>query len=96
LFVGGGGETDIVFKNPGPVLAMINEWYRIAADGLGVQTDFNQVMEQKLLSAGFDQVKVLVYDIPIGEWSNDPGKPENLETQTFEYASAHPSFLFFT
>ncbi|KAI8343066.1 S-adenosyl-L-methionine-dependent methyltransferase [Chlamydoabsidia padenii] len=70
-------EQDIVFKNPGPVLAMINEWYRIAADGLGVQTDYNQVMEQKLLSAGFDQVNVMVYDIPIGEWSNDPVKKQH-------------------
>ncbi|CAO3594357.1 unnamed protein product [Absidia cylindrospora] len=65
-------EHNIFFKNPGPILAMINEWYRIAADSIGVKTGFQDVMKEKLESVGFDQVEVLVYNIPIGEWSDDP------------------------
>jgi hypothetical protein len=64
---------DIRFKNAGPVLTMINDWYRIAADGLGVRTSFIHLLEERLIAAGFDQVQVSDYDIPIGEWSDDPG-----------------------
>ncbi|ORZ04934.1 S-adenosyl-L-methionine-dependent methyltransferase [Absidia repens] len=69
-------EHDILFNNPGPILSMINEWYRIASDGIGVQTGYIEVMKEKLLSVGFDQVEEQVYDIPIGEWSDDPVKKQ--------------------
>ncbi|KAI8086579.1 S-adenosyl-L-methionine-dependent methyltransferase [Halteromyces radiatus] len=64
---------DIVFNNPGPVLTMMNEWYRMATCDIGVSVSVDrETMNKMLSSAGFDEIQVIVHDIPIGEWPDDP------------------------
>ncbi|KAI9317658.1 S-adenosyl-L-methionine-dependent methyltransferase [Dichotomocladium elegans] len=65
-------EYDILFRNPGPVLALVNEWYKIAASTLGVDPGYAESIPTFLREGGFEEVQVKVYDIPIGEWPTDP------------------------
>ncbi|CAO3654366.1 unnamed protein product [Mucor fragilis] len=61
-------EYDLLFKSPGPVLTQVNEWYRSAAATIGVNPDYTHHITEYMEDAGFVDVQVKVYDIPIGEW----------------------------
>ncbi|KAG1094430.1 hypothetical protein G6F42_018755 [Rhizopus arrhizus] len=61
-------EYDLLFKSPGPVLTQVNEWYRSAAATIGVNPDYTHYITEYMENAGFIDVQVQVYDIPIGEW----------------------------
>ncbi|KAG0187801.1 hypothetical protein DFQ28_005835 [Apophysomyces sp. BC1034] len=63
-------EYDLFFRNPGPVLSLVNEWYKIAAAALGVNPYCVDQLPHLLESAGFE-CKIQVFDIPIGEWPED-------------------------
>ncbi|KAI9024345.1 S-adenosyl-L-methionine-dependent methyltransferase [Phycomyces nitens] len=69
-------EYDILFKNPGPVLALVNEWYKIAASTIGVDPHYVRSMEPLLQNTGFEDIKETVFSIPIGEWPDDPTKKQ--------------------
>ncbi|KAL0074992.1 S-adenosyl-L-methionine-dependent methyltransferase [Phycomyces blakesleeanus] len=69
-------EYDILFKSPGPVLALVNEWYKIAASMIGVDPHYVQSIEPLLQKTGFEDVEETVYSIPIGEWPDDPTKKQ--------------------
>ncbi|KAI9306161.1 S-adenosyl-L-methionine-dependent methyltransferase [Cunninghamella echinulata] len=64
-------EQDILYKNPGPGLSMINEWYCISCKEMGVNPRFSQFIKDMLINSGFEQIEVKEYIIPIGEWSSD-------------------------
>lgn len=66
--------SDLLFRNPGPVLALVNEWYELAAATIGVDPDYAESLPEFLRQAGFQDVNMQVFDIPIGEWPSDPGK----------------------
>ncbi|KAI8646675.1 hypothetical protein BD408DRAFT_336262 [Parasitella parasitica] len=61
-------EYDLLFKSPGPVLTQVNEWYRSASATIGVEPDYTHYISDYMKDAGFADVQVQVYDIPIGEW----------------------------
>lgn len=56
------------------MLALVNEWYEIAAARIGTDPRYVERLPSYLKEAGFEQVQVREYDIPIGEWPDDPGK----------------------
>lgn len=58
----------MLFKAPGPVLTQVNEWYRSAADTIGINPDYTNYLTNYIKAAGFIDVKETIYDIPIGEW----------------------------
>ncbi|KAF7722459.1 hypothetical protein EC973_003124 [Apophysomyces ossiformis] len=66
-------EYDPFFKNPGPVLSLINEWCKLAALTLGVDPYGIDKLPHLLRSVGFE-CQVHSIDIPIGEWPKDPSK----------------------
>ncbi|KAI8381376.1 S-adenosyl-L-methionine-dependent methyltransferase [Radiomyces spectabilis] len=61
-------EYDIVFQNAGPVLALVNEWYKIATATIGVDPLYAEQLEDMLTEAGFVDVQESIHDIPVGEW----------------------------
>ncbi|KAG2195414.1 hypothetical protein INT47_002853 [Mucor saturninus] len=61
-------EYDLLFKSPGPVLTQVNEWYRSAAQTLGVDPDYTKHLTSYMKEAGFTDIQERVHDIPIGEW----------------------------
>lgn len=63
----------MLFKNPGPVLALVNEWYKLAAATIGVDPNYADSLGGHLKEAGFEDIDIQVYDIPIGEWPSNPG-----------------------
>ncbi|CDH56632.1 methyltransferase type 11 [Lichtheimia corymbifera JMRC:FSU:9682] len=65
-------EYDMLFKNPGPVLALVNEWYKLAAATIGVDPNYADSLGGYLKEAGFEDIDIQVYDIPIGEWPSNP------------------------
>ncbi|KAI9244286.1 S-adenosyl-L-methionine-dependent methyltransferase [Phascolomyces articulosus] len=67
-------EYDLLFRNPGPVLALVNEWYKIAADTIGVDPSYVESLPGFLEEAGFENVHIEEYNIPIGEWPSDPAQ----------------------
>lgn len=66
--------TDFDIRDPGPVLALVNEWYKIASTSVGVDPREAKQLESKLVDAGFQQVEQKVVSIPIGEWPTEKGK----------------------
>ncbi|KAI7866322.1 S-adenosyl-L-methionine-dependent methyltransferase [Spinellus fusiger] len=64
-------EYNLLFQRPGPVLALVNEWYKIAASTIGVDPHYIQSIETRLVQTGFEQVKDNTHIIPIGEWPKD-------------------------
>lgn len=59
---------DLLFKNPGPILTQVNEWYQLASMTIGVNPDYSDYLMAYLRDAGFIDVTLQVFDIPIGEW----------------------------
>ncbi|KAI7849692.1 S-adenosyl-L-methionine-dependent methyltransferase [Circinella umbellata] len=64
-------EYDLLFTNPGPVLALVNEWYKIAANRIGIAPNYAESLPGFLHEAGFENIHVDEYNIPIGEWPSD-------------------------
>ncbi|ORE16854.1 S-adenosyl-L-methionine-dependent methyltransferase [Rhizopus microsporus] len=64
-------EYDLHFKNPGPVLNLVNEWYSAAAATIGVRQDYTNYLSEYLERAGYINITEKAIDIPIGEWSTD-------------------------
>lgn len=63
---------DLHFKNPGPVLNLVNEWYSAAAATIGVRQDYTNYLSEYLERAGYINITEKAIDIPIGEWpTND-------------------------
>ncbi|KAI8885362.1 S-adenosyl-L-methionine-dependent methyltransferase [Backusella circina FSU 941] len=69
-------EYDFEVKNPGPVLALVNEWYKIASSSIGVDSAEPRVLEDLLTLAGFEQVTSKTISIPVGEWPEDQAEKE--------------------
>ncbi|CEP18251.1 hypothetical protein [Parasitella parasitica] len=69
-------EYDFDIRDPGPVLALVNEWYKIASTSVGVDPKEARQLESKLISAGFQHVEKKVVSIPIGEWPNEKDQRE--------------------
>ncbi|CAO0798455.1 unnamed protein product [Mucor circinelloides] len=67
-------EYNFDIRDPGPVLALVNEWYKIASTSVGVDPREAKQLESKLVGAGFQQVEKKVVSIPIGEWPTEKGK----------------------
>jgi hypothetical protein len=65
---------DFDIRDPGPVLALVNEWYKIASTSVGVDPREAKKLESMLVSAGFEQVERKIVSIPIGEWPTEKGK----------------------
>ena len=74
-------KTDFDIRDPGPVLALVNEWYKIASTSVGVDPREAKMLESKLIDAGFQQVEKKVVSIPIGEWPTEKGKSKYLGLQ---------------
>jgi hypothetical protein len=55
------------------VLALVNEWYKIASCSIGVDSAEPGVLEDLLAQTGFEQVTTKTVSIPVGEWPKDPG-----------------------
>lgn len=77
-----GGYLELVeysfnIKDPGPVLALVNEWYKIASTSVGVDPRQAKHLRSAILSAGFEDVEKRVISIPIGEWPTDENQREN-------------------
>ena len=66
-------KQDLLFTNPGPVLALVNEWYKIAANRIGIAPNYAESLPGFLHEAGFENIHVDEYNIPIGEWPSDLG-----------------------
>lgn len=58
----------MLFKNPGPILTKVNEWYLSAAATIGVSPDYTEHLTHYMQEAGFKDIKEITHDIPIGEW----------------------------
>ncbi|KAK4518436.1 uncharacterized protein ATC70_008654 [Mucor velutinosus] len=69
-------EYNFDIRDPGPVLALVNEWYKIASTSVGVDPEEAKQLESKLISAGFQQVEKKVVSIPIGEWPAEKDQQE--------------------
>lgn len=52
----------------------MNEWYRSAAETIGVNPDYTKHLTSYIKEAGFVDIKELVHDIPIGEWPSTDRK----------------------
>jgi hypothetical protein len=61
-------------RDPGPVLALVNEWYKIASTSVGVDPLQAKHLKELLVSEDFEDVTRKVVSIPIGEWPEDKGK----------------------
>ncbi|KAI8988080.1 S-adenosyl-L-methionine-dependent methyltransferase [Mycotypha africana] len=61
-------EYDLLFRSPGPLLTQVNEWYREAAESIGVNPEYSNHLSEYLREANFTDVRTMVFDIPIGEW----------------------------
>lgn len=65
---------DFNLSDPGPVLSLVNEWYKIASDSVGVSPSEVKQLKNFLVKAGFQDVKERTINIPIGEWHEDESK----------------------
>lgn len=68
--------VDFNIRDPGPVLALVNEWYKIASASVGVNSRETKNLHKILDSAGFEQVQKETISIPIGEWPTDENEKE--------------------
>lgn len=68
---------DFNLSDPGPVLSLVNEWYKIASDSVGVSPSEVKQLKNFLVKAGFQDVKERTINIPIGEWHEDEIQKEN-------------------
>lgn len=60
-------------QDPGPVLALVNEWYKIASSSVGVDPKEASYLKELIISAGFEDVCKKTVSVPIGEWPTDKG-----------------------
>ncbi|KAG0750389.1 hypothetical protein G6F62_010620 [Rhizopus arrhizus] len=70
-------EYNFNLSDPGPVLSLVNEWYKIASDSVGVSPSEVKQLKNFLVKAGFQDVKERTINIPIGEWHEDEIQKEN-------------------
>ncbi|KAG2232510.1 hypothetical protein INT48_007423 [Thamnidium elegans] len=66
-------EYSFVINNPGPVLALVNEWYKIVTTSIGVDPKEAKHLKHMMITAGFQDVDKKVITVPIGEWPEDEG-----------------------
>lgn len=64
---------DFSVRNPGPVLALVNEWYKLAYTSVGVDPRQARRLKELLVSEGFEDVTRKIISVPIGEWPEDKG-----------------------
>lgn len=60
-------------QDPGPVLTLVNEWYKIASASVGVDPKEASHLKDLLILAGFQDVCKKTVSVPIGEWSTNKG-----------------------
>ncbi|KAI7899510.1 S-adenosyl-L-methionine-dependent methyltransferase [Cokeromyces recurvatus] len=70
-------EYDFHIKNPGPILTLINEWYKLVSTSVGINSK-KTIMHLKsmLVSAGFQNIEQKIISIPIGEWPTEEDEKE--------------------
>ncbi|KAI8081991.1 S-adenosyl-L-methionine-dependent methyltransferase [Gilbertella persicaria] len=61
-------EYDFRIRDPGPVLALVNEWYKVASNSVGVNPKQAKHLKELIASAGFVDIEQKTVSIPIGEW----------------------------
>ncbi|KAI7861759.1 S-adenosyl-L-methionine-dependent methyltransferase [Spinellus fusiger] len=64
-------EHDFFFKNPGPLLVLLNDIYRLTACNMKVHPYYNDCLEEIVRQSGFVDLHISSFDVPVGEW------PEN-------------------
>ncbi|GAA5797546.1 hypothetical protein HPULCUR_002934 [Helicostylum pulchrum] len=69
-------EHSFVIKNPGPVLALVNEWYKIVTTSIAVDPKEAKHLKQMMTTAGFQDIDKKVITVPIGEWPEDEDERE--------------------
>ncbi|KAI9015803.1 S-adenosyl-L-methionine-dependent methyltransferase [Phycomyces nitens] len=69
-------EHSFSFSNPGPILSLANEWFMKVAQGLSIEMEYIEGLEDKLLQAGFVDLETLDLDVPVGEWPADDAQKE--------------------
>ncbi|KAG2177339.1 hypothetical protein INT43_007996 [Umbelopsis isabellina] len=69
-------ECDLPYKCPGPVLSLVNEWYDAVSGALDINVHYAAGIKDKLRDACFQDIQEQTYDIPIGEWPDDPKQKE--------------------
>ncbi|KAI8072096.1 S-adenosyl-L-methionine-dependent methyltransferase [Thamnidium elegans] len=69
-------EYSFVINNPGPVLALVNEWYKIVTTSIGVDPKEAKHLKHMMITAGFQDVDKKVITVPIGEWPEDEDERE--------------------
>jgi hypothetical protein len=67
-------HIDLPFKCPGPVLSLINDWFELASSTLDINPRYTASFNDYLRDACFQDIHEETYDIPIGEWPDDPSK----------------------
>ncbi|CAO3671393.1 hypothetical protein G6F70_005911 [Rhizopus microsporus] len=70
-------EYNFDVRNPGPVLELVNEWYKIASSSVGVHPSEVKRLKDFMIKAGFVDVQEKIIKIPIGEWPEDEAQREN-------------------
>jgi hypothetical protein len=66
-------KIDFNILDPGPVLALVNEWYKIASTSVGIDPREAKHLKTMISNAGFEDVKKQVMCVPVGEWPTDEG-----------------------
>ncbi|KAI8976982.1 S-adenosyl-L-methionine-dependent methyltransferase [Pilobolus umbonatus] len=69
-------EYDFLISDPGPVLTLVNEWYRLAFIASGINPGESKDLHKKLQLSGFTEIETRVVSIPIGEWSPNQDERE--------------------
>ncbi|KAL0094395.1 S-adenosyl-L-methionine-dependent methyltransferase, partial [Phycomyces blakesleeanus] len=69
-------EHSFNFSNPGPILLLATDWISKVSQGLCIDVDYLDTMDNKLLQAGFVDLEVVEVDVPVGEWPADEAQKE--------------------
>ncbi|KAI8882825.1 S-adenosyl-L-methionine-dependent methyltransferase [Backusella circina FSU 941] len=69
-------EYKFIISDPGPALALMNEWHNIISASIGVDPNQADYLEPLLRNSGFEDVKAKKISIPVGEWPTDKGERE--------------------
>lgn len=66
-------EPDLWHHSPGPVQQAFQTFLKDQCKDMGLDLDISETLAGTIEKTGFEQVEKRVLDIPIGEWSVEPG-----------------------
>ncbi|ORY95974.1 S-adenosyl-L-methionine-dependent methyltransferase [Lobosporangium transversale] len=67
-------ETDVAVQNAGPQTNLVFEHLRVSMAARGVDPSIVRSLDRLLAAAGFTEVHVKEYTIPVGEWGDKVGQ----------------------